>query len=758
MTDHREDDILLPGFFMDAGGAEMNGKRRIARGIVRGRGWLTAGLLLLAVLCVFTIGKTRINYDLTRYLDRNTMTRRALDVMAEEFGSPEQLRIMFTDLPAEEMQAVTDRLREMEEIRLVSYDPEENTRQAEGKTLRLVTLTLREGDGTALVEKLRSMFPGAGEYAVGGSAAEQLDVQRSVGEEMPLVMLISVGIVLLVLLLTSHAWLEPAVILLTLGVSILINMGTNFVFPDVSFITFAVCAILQLALSIDYAIMLLHTWNGCCDRGMDAKDAMTEALAQCFMRIASSALTTVAGLLSLLFMSFTIGFDIGMVLSKGIVISMLCVFLFMPGLVLLMERPLRATRHKPLSVGGARLAKFILRAGKPLALVLTAAVIFAAVLSAQNRFSFSAGSMSAKTETARINEVFGASDPLVILVPGGETDGDYDRQRETAERLLGLRRENGEPAVKHLTAMVTDGAEALKYYTAKEAAELTGMPEETVSLFFLLQGFGERVRADRLLEAAGAFAAGNEALEGLRGALDTARSALEGPRYARMLAETGFRSSDSDFNACMDAVLAAVRETYGDDFYVTGASMSTYDIGKAFSGDLLKVNLITLLSILMIVTVSFRSFRMPALLVFVIEGAIWITMGISRVMGQEIFFISYLICLSIQMGATIDYGILMCDQFRSLRGEGKPAAEALTEAIRRSLPTVLTSGIILVTAGYFVGRLCSIYYISSIGSLLSRGALVSVILVLTLLPSLLGLMSRGEGFCRAGNKKKNGSP
>ena len=170
---------------------------------------------------------------------------------------------------------------------------------------------------------------------------------------------------------------------------------------------------------------------------------------------------------------------------------------------------------------------------------------------------------------------------------------------------------------------------------------------------------------------------------------------------------------------------------------MTGIHMSNYDVSEAFHGDLLKVNLFTLLTILLIVTVSFRAIRLPALLVLVIEGAIWITMGMSVLFGQSIFFISYLICLSIQMGATIDYGILLSDQYRTLRRAGKGAKEALQESMKKALPTVLTSGIILTVAGFIVGKVSSISYISSIGLLVSRGAMVSVILVLTLLPALL---------------------
>ena len=719
----------------------METKRRIARGIVRFRIPVLVIMLLLAAGSALMIRHTRINYDLSRYLSEDTMTRRAMDVMAEEFESGEQLRIMFSDLPEEQLGKIVRILNDRPEVRIASHDPENDTRE-DGHVRQLVTLTLRDGAGASFVTELRKMFPDAGEYAVGGTVAAQLDIQRSVGNEIPEVMLIAVGIVLLVLLLTSHAWAEPAVILIVLAVSIVINMGTNFIFPDVSFVTFAVCAILQLALSIDYAIMLLHTFNACRDGGMDGKDAMTEALAQCFMRIGASAFTTIAGLLSLLFMSFTIGFDIGLVLSKGILITLVGVFLLMPSVTLLFEKPLRATRHRPVRLGGGRLAAGIYRARKPLAAVLVLAVCAGAYLSSRNVYSFTDSGTMQNSESARINRVFGASNPLVLLVPGGEEDTDYDRQRELVSRLEDLRTADGSPAVPAVTAMVTTGAQALKYYTVPEVAELTGMAEGTVALFFRMQGFGTSVRADRLLEAAEPLAEDIEEISRLNETLKAARELFNGPRYTRMLLETGFQPSDADFAGNMESIFEAVRGVYGEEYYITGNSMSAYDISHAFRGDLLKVNLLTLLAILLIVVISFRSVRLPVLIVLVIEGAIWITMGISRITGESIFFISYLICLSIQMGATIDYGILVCDQYRNLRREGLDVRGALTGAMERSLPTMMTSGIILITAGYVIGRRCSIYYISSIGLLVSRGALVSVVLVLTLLPALLALLDR----------------
>ena len=308
------------------------------------------------------------------------------------------------------------------------------------------------------------------------------------------------------------------------------------------------------------------------------------------------------------------------------------------------------------------------------------------------------------------------------------------------DKLLAIKRENTEPAVDTIQAMVTTGAQALEYYTASDVVRLSGLNRLAVEMFFRLNGFEEKVRADRLLDAAGDLAAENEEIKRLKEQLDLARSVFISPNYGRMIVELKTDMSDPDFNDTMKSVLSVCRETYGDDFYVTSTPMSAFDIGNAFQSDLMKVNLITLLAILIIVTISFHSIRRACLLVFVIEGAIWITMGISQVMNQPIFFMSYLICLAIQMGATIDYGILLCDQYRNCLEEAPDAGSALKEAMRVSLPTILTSGLILITAGYLIGKVCSIYYISSIGALISRGATVSVFLVLTLLSSLLVLI------------------
>lgn len=723
---------------------------KIARGIVRRRVWILAFLLIAAGFCVPGIARTRINYDLVRYLKEDTMTKRALRVMETEFGSGEQLYMMFENQPDDALADILAQLNALPQVYLAAFDPAEDVRTENGVKYQRVTLTLKDCDASALARGLRQMFPDKEPYAVGGSAAGLLDVQQSVSDEIPWVMAGAVAVVLIVLFLTSHAWLEPLVILPVLALSILINMGTNFIFPDISFITFAVTAILQLALSIDYAIMLLNAYNAALETGLNREEAMEKALVQSFMPVVSSALTTVAGMMSLLFMSITIGFDIGLVLSKGILISMVCVFLLMPAVTLLFGGALHRTRHKPLRLGGEGLARGVFRLRRPLAAVLIAAVVAGFILQSGNTYLFTdSGQTAQRGESYEVSRVFGETDPMVILVPGGTEDADYERQRTLADKLLSLQ-VNGEKIIGDVAAMVTTGAEALKYYTPEDVASLTGVNALAVRLFFLSQGLGESVRADRLLQAADGLIKDNETLSSLRAALDAAQSAFNGPHYARMLLEMNLPAHSSAMRQAIDAIRDAAREVYGEDYYLTGVPMSTYDISSAFEGDLMTVNLITLCLIFLIVVLSFRAVILPALLVFVIEGAIWITMGISRVAGQPIFFMCYLICVCIQMGATIDYGILLSAHYRSARRSGTPVPRALEEALKKALPTVLTSGVILTTAGFIIGKLCTVYYISAIGLLLARGAAISVFLILTLLPALLALCDRFV----VGKKKK----
>lgn len=712
--------------------------RRIAHWIVRFRVWALIACAILSAVSVFTITKVNINYDFAEYLSEDTITRRSLDLMEKEFGYNEQLRIMFRDADDTRFEQALIDLNGMENVLAATHDPETDVAQEDGSEYRLVNVMLDECDAVEMARLLREKFPEEDGCVVAGSAASTLDIQSSLSAQVVTAMLIAVAVVIIVLLATSHAWAEPIPILITLALAILINMGTNWVFGTISFVTFAVCAILQLALSMDYSIMLLHAYDELRDAGMDAKDAMEEALARSFMPVASSALTTVAGLLALMFMSFTIGFDIGIVLAKGIVLSMVTVFLAMPGLILCMPNLLRRTAHKPLPLGGRQIARITAKARWIIVIALVLVIGVSAFLQTKNTYSFSDD--STQDSSRKISRLFGESNVIAVLVPGGDSDEDYQKQRELIAEIEKIQYE-GRPAVTGVNAMVTDGAMALEYMTPADVSEMADISEFLVKMFFKQHGLGESVRADHLLAMASELMPGNDRTADLNAQLETAKNAFQSEDYARMIVTFDMPYYSESTYGVIEELVGIVEEKYGKNVGVAGSSVSSYDISRAFSGDLTKVNLLTVLAILLIIAVSFRSVFVPVILVCVIQGAIYITMAISAVQKEPVFFMSYLICVAMQMGATIDYGILMASHYRHER-EDKPPLQALEAAMGLALPTVCTSGLILVAAGFAVGKVCTVFYVSSIGMLLARGATISILLILLLLPSLLLLLDK----------------
>ncbi len=709
-------------------------KEKFARLVVKARLPLLILCIALAALSATNIGRTKINYDLSKYLGEDTMTKRSLAVMEKEFGLSANLRLMFIGCDAAVFSEQLAGLQQMPGVAQVIFDEKTGIKEKDGIEYRLVTLFLGEGDGIALVKALRARFDGVCEAVIANGAASTLEIQERVAQQIPLALAAAVLIALLVLLIASHTWLDPLLILTTLAVSILINMGTNFIFSSVSFVTNAVCAILQLALSMDYAIMLLNGYQEQRSEGLEVRDAVIQSIVRSLMPILSSALTTIAGLMSLAFMSFSIGIDIGIVLSKGVLISLLTVFLVMPGLIILGSGGLERTRHKPVRLPGAPLAKAAYRMRRLLPLIMLLVIGAAFYLQLDNEYLFKDLTENSAT---KIDSVFGKSSTLAVLVPLDETDEGYARQTELVNRVMAIR-ENGQAVVSSVSAMVTTGAQALEYYSAQQIADQFSVSKSLVDILFKRNGWKGSVRADQLLSTVGPLMSENETVAALYAKLNAAKAAFNGTSHARLVfdlnIETGAAANDA-----IDRLLAIGRDLYGDDFGVTGDLMSSYDISGAFGSDLLKVNLITALAILLIVFISFRSFKTAVLLVAVIEGAIWITMACSRLLGEPIFFMAYLICVAIQMGATIDYAILLTTHYKRLKETLAPG-DALCRAMDLALPTILTSGTIFIGAGCAVALLCTIYVISAVGGMVSRGALISVVMVLTLLPALLSLL------------------
>lgn len=712
--------------------------RKISSFIVKKRVFVLILFAILTVCSVFTVGKTVINYDFTHYLGKNTVTRSSLAINTREFGSTDLMTVMLKNADENVPETLMREFSDMDGIMRASYDAAADSKEMDGVRYDRINLFLETDDAVAFVDVVRDFLrvrsSGFEDYSLNGSAPQTLVVQENIDREIPVAMIIAVIVVVGVLFLTSHSYIEPAIFGISLIVSILINMGTNFIFPSISFITFAVCAILQLALSMDYSIMLLHTFFEIRDGGTDDETALVLALERAFMPICSSSLTTVAGLVSLMFMSFTIGFDIGIVLSKGILISILTVFTLMPALILLFRKPLRSTMHKTVPLGGKMLGKAAFAGRKVIPFILIAVIIVSAVL--QGRIEYTFTDVSTNMESSEVARVFGMTNQLILLFPARQEDADFDQQREFIAELQKIQYQ-GHPAVSDVSSMVTTAEAAIKYYNVNDIGQMLSIPPLAAAMYMGAMGFPTSVRGDVLIDKAAGIMTDNVQVQELKSTMDFAKRMFMSENYARMILLLDVPTYGDEAFKVIDEIRALLESFYpGEETGVAGNLMVSYDISNAFTSDMLNVNVITVVAILLVILLSFRRLAAPVILVCVIQGAVWVNMGISVLTGDSIFFMCYLICLAIQMGATIDYGILLTTNYREKRLT-LDKKEAVIEAIKLSMPTIFTSGLILTVAGFAIGYVCSVYYIYSIGRLLARGTICSLIMILFLLPPLL---------------------
>ena len=710
----------------------------IAKQIIHFRVPIILFALAATVVSVLMIGKTTLNYDLATYLSKDTLTAQSLKIMNEEFEPSSQLSVMLCDESDAAAARLCDEMARLSGVALAAYDGTKDVREQNGHTYRLITLSMvGVKDESALLSGLDALLDGT-DAAIEGEMETNRAVRRSIADEIPAVMLIAVVIVLTVLFLTSHAWIEPLLFVCVLLVSIAVNMGTNWIFPSISFITYAVTAILQLALAMDYSIMLLTNYDHFLEKGHSEREAVTRALAHSFMPVSSSSRTTIAGLAALMFMSFTIGFDIGIVLSKGILLSMLTVFILMPALIFYFSKSLKKTRHKAIPMGGERLARLSWRLRKGMPIVMIAVILGAYILQTGNTYLF--GMQSDDAGKIEVSDVFGGNSMVALLVPKAETSADYEKQLQVINDIRAIEKD-GHSIVQSASAMPIQGEMAIKQYTAGEAAKLLNVAPLFVQMFYQSNNLPQTVSGKELLDLAQNLLPDNAQIKQLNELLKTAETTFNGDKHSRILLSLDLTGGADKVNPFVNQIEGILRAAYGDDIGMAGHAVLGRDISTAFGGDLLTVNLITILAVFLIVAISFRSLSVPLILVCVIQGAIWINMAISRLTGTPIFFMSYLICMAIQMGATIDYGILLASNYRISRAQHDQKA-AIERAMRVSMPTILTSGVILIAAGYIISFTCSVFYISSIGHLLGRGTIISVFVVTVLLPQLLTLFDR----------------
>ena len=709
----------------------------------------------LAIFCVFASGWVEVNDDLTSYLPAETETRRGLTVMEEEFVTFGTNRVLVDNIDYARAEALAEELEGLEGVSGVEFDGSEE-HYVDGAALFSITYGGAAGDQISLdaLERVKEALTGYDLYITGdtgNSASASLDA------EMQVVMVIAVAIILLVLLFTSHTYMEIPVLLATFGMAALLNKGTNFLFGEISFVSNSVAVVLQLALAIDYAIILCHRYTEEREH-QQAREAVVTALSKAIPEIAGSSLTTLSGLGAMCFMRFGIGKDLGVILMKAIVLSLLAVFTLMPGLLMSFSSLIDRTHHRsfvPQITGWGRLAvktRFIM---PPLfALLLVGGFIF----SGKCPYVYGQTTLSTIRESAsqiaqqKVDGAFGGANVLAVLVPAG----DYEQEGRLARRLEEMPEVDTVLALSNVEAM--DGYVLTDKLTPRQFAELTDLDIEAARLLYSAyavneETYGQLVSGvdsygvplldmflfvyDQMEEGYVTLDADmTETIEDLHSQLTDAQLQLKGENYSRLVLQLNLPEESQETFDFLDTLHQVTAEYYPEDALLVGNSTSDFDLSSSFSNDNTLIGVLTIVFVILVLVFTFKSAGLPVLLILVIQGSVWINFSFPYLMGDNMFFLSYLVVSSIQMGANIDYAIVIANRYTDLRQQ-MPLKDAVVESLNEAFPTIVTSGTILAAAGILIGFLSTTPSIASIGVCLGRGTIISIFLVMGILPQIL---------------------
>ncbi len=732
--------------------------RKIAEFIVK-RHWLF--LIIFAaviVYCVFGIPKVKVEYDISNYLPSDTDTAQALKIMDAEFAEYGTATVLVKNIDRDRATAIAAQIQNVNGVINFAFDANSPANYKDGNALFGMYFSGGSDDASsvgAYNEVVRILNDSGCEYVVPTPLVN--NYAQTLASEMIVIIAIAAAVILCVLLFTSKSFAEVLAFPVIFVVAAILNMGTNYWLGTISFVSNTVCIILQLALAIDYAIILCHRFTEEKDRlPDDARRAMANALTKAIPEISSSSLTTVSGLVALMFMQLGLGFDLGMVLAKSIMCSLLTVFLLMPSMLLLLSKPMDKTRHRNLVPRVAFLGGGVVKIRYALIAVFFALFGVGAWLSQTVTYCYSQNSIDTSRPTAimtaqaETEKLFGASNAFVVLVPN-TTDPNVQREIITAvsaERLV-------TSSLGWAGIALPSRAEAGKAYyltdeiNFKELDDVTGIGEGTAALVFSLYAFSRgdspvdlteyRVVASDLFD----YIFGNDFIMNAAGAelaqykqtLEFGKSQLRGARHDRLVFNINSPVEGAQTFELIERLIPEVKRICPQAIFA-GESMSAYDLNSSFSHDNILISLLTVAFIYLILAFTFKSWGIPLVLVLVIQGAIFMNFSLPVLMGNNVFFFTYLIVSAIQMGATIDYAILLTNRYRQAK-ERMPHGEAVKYAISAAFPTVMTSGSIMTVAAFLVGFLTSDPLISSMGMTLATGTLISIVCVLTALPALL---------------------
>ncbi len=661
--------------------------------ILRRRKTVLLVFVLFAAASLVLMGGVGVNYDLADYLPKDAPSTLAYQVMQEQFG--EALPNVSVMIPEVSIPRALELKREIaavpgvlsvlwlddtQDITLPEAFMDRSSAEAFYKDgSALFTVTAGGENLVGAVDEIRRI---AGEFgALAGSGVEEAFSRASLSGEMLRIVLIVLPLGIIILALATRSWLEPFLFLLASGIAIAINEGTNLIFGEVSYITRATSAILQMAVSMDYAVFLLHDFTKKRVSGLEPIEAMRGAIIDSAASIASSGLTTVMGFIALCMMSFRIGADLGIVLAKGVFLSLLSIMIFLPALVIVFIKPIDKTQHRSLMPPFGWLSRFVSKAGPVLLIAVALAAVPSFLAQRSNTFMYGSSGMADATtivgqDAAKIEAVFPTNTQMALMVPRGEAG---------KELLLHRRLED----IRGVMSVVS-------YVSAVDFA----IPREFIDPGTIAQ--------------------------------------LQSEEYSRYIITVDTPREGVEAFAMVDEVYAAADEFYPGAHYLVGESVNLRDVMGAVTRDTGRVALLGMLSIGLIIMLVFRSFSLPVLLVLTIEMAIWLNLSLPYYSGSTLNYIGYLVVSSVQLGATVDYGILLSGKYLEYRRSmGKK--EAMRKVVADNAGSVLTPTLILVSAGMSLGLVSRNGVVSEMGMILGRGAAISAAMVLLVLPTILYL-------------------
>ena len=687
---------------------------RASRAVVKYRVPILILALALLIPSFFGMVNTRINYDMLDYLPDDMDTVTGQNLLMEDFGKGAFSLIVVEDMPSADIRRTAEKLRTIEHVEtVVCYEDLADPTIPKALLPESIYKEFNSGDSTlmavffdtstsadATMDAIREVRSAVGKQCfVTGMSALVTDLKDLCEEEEPVYVALAVVCACAAMMLLLDSWLVPFVFLASIGMSILMNLGSNWFLGEISYITKALAAVLQLAVTMDYSIFLWHSYNEKRASTDDKYEAMAQAIHDTFVSVLGSSITTIAGFIALCFMTFTMGRDLGIVMAKGVLLGVIGCVTILPSLILLLDKLLQKTRHRALIPTGQGFAKWVVKVF-PVFLVIFALLVAPAYIGyskTNDEVYYDMGECLPQDidyviANSKLQDEFNIASTHMLLVNAKLPSRDVRAMKREMENVDGV-----------------------KYVLSLESVVGSRVPEEILP--------------------------------------ESVTSILKSDRWELILINSEYRAASDLVNDQLDE-LNAILKKYDPSGMLIGEAGCMKDMIETTGHDFRVVNAVSIVLVFVIILLVEKSLSLPVILIAVIELAIFINLGLPHYLGETLPFIAPICISTIQLGATVDYAILMTTRYKQERAAGKDKREAVTIALSTSIPSIVTSGFGLFAATFGVAVYSNIDIVSSMCMLMARGALVSVVSVVFILPAMLMLLDAVVRHTTLGMKKK----